>query len=126
MNQNRLQAKGPSLYIILQDVGASLEVAEVCILSSIRKPEWVMARRIYAYVATMITDATYKSIGSMIFKDHSMVIEYNRDVAKFNYTNDALFLEYWTKYTANSKIWGAHEIIIRRKNEKTTTANNEF
>ena len=121
MNHNRFQTKGPSLYIILQDVGASLEVAEVCILSNIRKHEWVMARRIYAYVATMITDATYKAIGSMIFKDHSMVIEYNRDVSDFIYTNDPFFLEYWAKYMANSKIWGAHEIIIRRKNEKAVT-----
>lgn len=124
MNHNRAQTKGPSLYSILQDVEVSLDVAEVCILSNIRKHEWVMARRIYAYVATMITDATYKAIGSMIFKDHSMVIEYNRDVAKFNYTNDALFLEYWTKYMANSKIWGAHEIISRRKNDRKTILTN--
>lgn len=103
--KKRHQVGGPALEEILQDVcdvfGQPIEKMTM----PGKKEEVVMCKRIYCYVATLLTDATFKVIGVLINKDHTTVMHHRASVIDWKSVNDSIFMKTWKKYTGNSKIW---------------------
>ena len=101
-----IQSTGPKLEEILQDVCEVFDQPVDKMMGPGKKEEVMTCKRIYCYVSTVITNATFKAIGAVILKDHTTVMHHRAHVLDWMSVNDPTFMETWEKYTKESKIWG--------------------
>lgn len=71
-----------------------------------RGRECVFCRFIIAYVTRLLLGYKLAEISSVLgFKDHTSVINCIKKVNEWLDTKDPLFMRFWGKYIAESKIW---------------------
>lgn len=111
----RIQIIGPPIKDILKEVSELLGVPIDGIISKSRRSRYVMCRRVFVYVSTKITDATWDSIGSVIQKDRPSCIFHRNKVEGFISVKDPGFMHYWGQYISRSKIWWEHGQLLTSK-----------
>lgn len=71
-----------------------------------KKEEIVLVRRIFAYVACMVTNASLLDISKMIGGHEHTKASYSRDkVIAFLDCKDPYFMEKWDHFVEHSEIW---------------------
>lgn len=113
--KTKKQTRGPSLDSIMNDVAGIFNETPELVKSKSKKKEHIIPRRIYCYVACLLTNASLVEISDLLSScDHSDVCYHRQKVIDFKKVNDFDFREQWEQYTSNSKIW--NDYIKSNKN----------
>ncbi len=107
----------PSLNDILEDICKCFNQPPEMVKSSSRKRKYVICRRIYCYVASVITYYNCSRIAEYINRDHSSFIYQEERVISWFKLNDPLFMDEWYDYIESSSIWNKYyemQISVRR------------
>lgn len=104
------QTRGPKLEDILEDVVSVFKQPMDKIKSEDMHAEYVVCRRIYAYVSRELTNAPLRVIGALINKDHSNIHFHHDKVKHWLKVKDPLWMDDWFDFIEASEIWKQHEI----------------
>lgn len=107
--RRRRHTKGPELEEILADIAMIFEKDVNEIKKKCMRSDLVLCRRIYCYVACIITNAPFPAIGRLINKDHTNVT-YHREEAKNKIRdNNPDIIFDWFDYTNGSELWNEYK-----------------
>lgn len=103
--KKKQQQHGPPLDNILEEIAVIFHKSIEELKSHDKNENLVKCRKLYGYVASLITDSRPQIISAVINRERTSVIYYKRDVRDNIKTNDHLWNETWNKYVSESKIW---------------------
>jgi len=110
---------GPELGAIFLEICQIFEQSPEIVSSKSRKREVVNYRRIFFYVANVLTDASCKAISQFMGqRDHSTYL-FNSQAAADHFTSRANdFMDDWSIYADQSEIWKKYYPIKLTANSK--------
>ncbi len=105
LRSHRIITKEPSLNEILVDVCCAFGQSAEDIKSPRQFNDYVICRRIYTYVAHVLTNESITEIASLINRDHSSCLTLLKQSFDCFEINDPSFTGEWGAYISKSIIW---------------------
>lgn len=102
------QTKGPNISDILEEMATIFEVSIEEIVSKSKKGELVKIRRLYYYVARILTNSRQENISELINRDRSCIPHHVTLVMNWIRLKDSDFIKIWETYTSKSVIWNTY------------------
>lgn len=104
----RILTKSPSLEEILTDVCRCFEQNIEMIKSHSRRSKYTVPRRIYCYVAHVLTNESCDSIADYINRNHTTYLDRVTQCFGWFEINEVNWMEDWNIYLNRSLVWGKY------------------
>jgi hypothetical protein len=98
----------PTPIEILSDMCQAFRIDPIQITSILRSEERVKYRRIYCYLANVLSSASSDEKAAIINKDRGTYYHHAKKCADWFESNDREFMASWSIYLENSKLWSRH------------------
>lgn len=105
--------EAPTLDQILDDICACFNVSAEMVKSPRQYNKYVIPRRIYCYVAHVLTNESCDSIADFINRDHTTYLDRVDQCFGWFEIDDEKWKKEWHKYIYHSKIWYKYYFIRR-------------
>jgi len=110
----RIPTPSPTLESILIDVCNCFNQDIEMIKSKRRCIEYVNCRRIYSYVAHVLTNEACYDVASLINRNHTTYLDRVEQCFGWFGINEADFIEDWNAYTTRSIIWREYYLLKKQ------------
>lgn len=110
----RILTKSPSLGEIIEDVCVCFGQDIEMIKSPSQCNRHITPRRIYCYVAHVLTNETCASISNFINRDHTTYLDRVDQCLGWFEINEASFMDDWNIYISKSAIWREYYLLKKQ------------
>lgn len=119
---HRIITDSPSLEEILLDICNCFGQNTEMIKSKSQSTCHVVARRIFCYVAHVLTNESCHMISDLIKRDHTTYIDRVDQCIEWFEIKEPLFINEWDVYTLKSQIWNKYFFIKKSAKEEESSA----
>lgn len=110
----RILTKSPSLEEILADVCRCFRQDAEMIKSPSRCSKYTVPRRIYCYVAHVLTNESCDNVADFINRNHTTYLDRVTQCFGWFEINEANWMEDWNVYLSKSQVWGEYYLLKKQ------------